>query len=79
MPRPKRAIAANHPLLMQLFEEQDILGMTSAELAARTGIDYQKISRLRRGRHAATIQDVELLAAALKMELNLTVRVVNDE
>lgn len=74
MPRAKLAIMANHHLLVALFEEQDALGMSGTELAARSGLTYQKISRLRRGRHHATIADVEALAAAVKMEVRLVPR-----
>lgn len=75
MARLRSSINANHPLLVTLFQEQDALDMSNAELSARSGISDQKISRLRRGRHDATVDDVELLAAALRMRLVLVPKV----
>jgi len=74
VPRNKYAIKATHPILVRIFEEQDLLGMRGVDLSTRSGIDQQKISRLRRGRHQASIQDVEALAEAVRMEVKLVSR-----
>lgn len=75
MARPKYAIAAKHPMVAQLLAMQDEQGMPNTELAARTGITHAKISRIRRGWHSVTIEEVELIAAALRMRLVLAPRI----
>jgi transcriptional regulator with XRE-family HTH domain len=44
--------------------------MTQGDLAAKSGVDYLTISRIERGIHAPSLMTIEVLADAMKMDID---------
>lgn len=69
----KRPIRTASPILRELFELSEKLGVTQTEMANRSKIHPQQVSSIKAGRYEPGIMTVESLAHSLGYKLTLTV------
>lgn len=68
----KRPIRTASPILRELFEMSERIGVTQIEMAKRSKIYQQQVSSIKAGKYEPGIMTVESLAHSLGYKLTLT-------